>query len=289
MTAHYTVSIIVPVYEQWSMVPALLRALDSQPTNVKTEILLVDNRSDIFRPPEQLPPNATILVCNTPGSYAARNFGVEQSSGEILIFTDADCRPRPGWLRHMVEALAGMPDRLVAGDIVMISDQEKPNAYEMYDLVRGIPQRRYVSHGYAATANVAVTRALFDKLGGFDARRKSGGDADFCRRAIKAGAKLVFEPRAVVEHPARSTWAELTTKARRVKGGQIRHQKSRGRLLINVIRTFLPPGGAIVNFLNSTNWPLSYRLVAIAIQLRLWVVEIAEVLRLLTGAEEERR
>ena len=48
-----------------------------------------------------------------------------------------------------------------------------------------------------------------------------GGDADFCRRAGRAGHPLRLVAGAVVAHPARADWAELAAKARRVKGGQV--------------------------------------------------------------------
>jgi GT2 family glycosyltransferase len=55
--------------------------------------------------------------------------------------------------------------------------------------------------GQAVTANLFVQQALFERLKGFDATLPSGGDYDFVARAVKSGARLRYEPRAVVRHP----------------------------------------------------------------------------------------
>ncbi|MET3926352.1 glycosyltransferase [Devosia sp. 2618] len=282
------VSVVIPVYNQWDGVPLLLAALMPQ-LSAETEVVLVDNGSDDPQYPKAIPANIMIVSCSTPGSYAARNFGVSKSSGEILVFTDADCIPRTDWLRNIVERLGRDLNAIIAGEVAMVGASQAPNRFEMYDILRGIPQKRYVSKGYAATANLATSRALFDKVGGFDASRKSGGDADFCRRSVAAGTELVFCAEAVVEHPARSTWDELVIKTRRIKGGQLNHQRSVRRKLLVILRTLFPPVLAVSRFARDDRWPVRYRANAIGVQLQLWWVEVAEVARLLAGKVEERR
>ncbi|NDY96331.1 glycosyltransferase [Wenzhouxiangella sp. C33] len=272
----------MPVYNDWHHISALMDCLARQTLPAEQfEVLLVDNGSDAFQPPEMTATNVRILHCHIPGSYAARNHGIEQARAPWLVFTDADCRPLPEWLSQL---LAQVPEpalnTLLAGQVRMIASSAKPGPWEMHDLVKGIPQGWYVQRGYAATANLMVPAELARKLGGFDTARYSGGDADFCRRAVAAGADLRYVEAAVVEHPARTSWPELAAKYRRIKGGQIT-QGSRRQRLIWTLRTFLPPVIAFYLFLGRTAWPLRYRLVASAVQLRLWVMEMVETMRLL--------
>jgi len=270
-------SIIVPVYNHWHLVPTLLDCLQRQTFEHENfEVILVENASDAFEPPESMPPNTTIITCDTPGSYAARNRGIARARGRWLVFTDADCRPKPEWLGNLMTAAgqstvepANQP-KLFAGAVHMVADSNCPNRWEIYDLVRGIPQDWYVKRGYAATANLAVPAALMNRLGGFDAQRMSGGDAELCRRAVGQGAILQFVPEAVVEHPARSSRTELLAKLRRIKAGQV----ARGDWLRH-LRSFLPPVIEAWKYLRATRWPLGYRLTAIAVQLSLWPAEIA--------------
>ena len=285
------ISVIVPVYEHWHLVPGLLARLEAQTLpQTEFEVLLVDNGSSQFDPPDPLPANARVLHWPTPGSYSARNHALEQACGEWIAFTDADCLPQADWLEQMQrEADAcGTRPTVLAGAVRMLQGNDCPNAYEMYDLVKGIPQAWYVSRGYATTANLAVTTALLAKLDGFDAHRYSGADAAFCRKAVASGASLRYVPDAVVEHPARNSWQALATKARRVKGGQLNGgtRKQRGFWLA---RTFTPPIIAFWRFLNTPGPPMRYRLVAIAVQLRIWALEMGEATRLMARGVAERR
>lgn len=284
-------SIIVPVYEQWDLVPLLLSCIRSQAYQLDdVELILVDNGSAAVVIPSDLPPNTRVLFCVSAGSYAARNMGAAEARGEWLVFTDADCRPVPGWLVGLNEKIDHNADTktLVAGAVDVVSQVDKPNVYEIYDMVRGIPQARYVWRGYAATANLTVSREQFRRLGGFDEGRFSGGDAEFCRRARASGLGITYVPGASVRHPARNTWHELSTKARRVKGGQLAAGSVRRRLAW-LLATLLPPVRESYYLLQNRQYSLAYRLIAVAVQHRLWLVEIAELFRLSSGGRPERR
>lgn len=285
---HY--SVIVPVYEHWHLIPHLLCCLAVQTLEQKKfEVLLVDNGSQHFAPPRILPPNVRVFRCETPGSYAARNHAMAQAKGEWLIFTDADCLPQKGWLEALTQKMDSEKwhQAIFAGAIHMRVSSAKPNIYEMYDLVKGIPQAWYVSRGYAVTANLAVPTELARRLGGFDASRFSGGDAEFARRAVAAGSTLHYVEDAIVEHPVRSDWQALTTKARRIKGAQLTTGTKMQRATW-LFRTYTPPLVAFYRFL-TTQQPLRYRLAAVLMQMGLWGVEMREALYLAFDRQVERR
>jgi len=282
-------SIIVPVYEQWDIVPCLLRAIEQQTLALDNiELILVDNGSRHPMDPAVLPPFVRMYRCATPGSYAARNLGAGQARGQWLVFTDADCLPDRDWLAALQAASRTECSCLLAGPVNIVATSERPNWWEVYDMVRGIPQAHYVKRGYAATANLAVLKEVFNSLSGFDGRRYSGGDAEFCRRAGDRGFSMRFVEEAAVAHPARDTWEELSTKARRVKGGQLTAGSLKRRTLWH-FATCLPPVRESLRLLRNRAFPLHYRFIAVAVQLRLWLVQVAEMLRLLGGRVPERR
>lgn len=280
-------SVIVPVYRQWADLPALLAALAAQqPPGCQVEILVVDNDPALHPPRPVLPAGARYVRCATPGSYAARNAGAAAARGDWLVFTDADCRPRLGWLAALWAAAQARPGQLLAGP-VDIAVPPVPNDWEIFDAVRGIPQALFIAHGYAATANLAVPAPVFRALGGFDAARLSGGDAEFCRRAGRAGYRLDLVPAAVVDHPARGSFAALATKARRIKGGQVAAGPWRRRLFW-ILRSLTPPLRECWHYLCSPH-PLRHRQVAMRVRFQLWGVELAELARLLAGRQPPER
>lgn len=288
---YYRCTVIVPVYNDWHLVPRLLACLGQQSIGTDAfQLLLVDNGSSHL-PQLELPHYARLLRCNSPGSYAARNEGLAHAQSAIVAFTDADCRPTTHWLEHALACLEDARDHncIVAGGIEVVSDSPQgPNKYELYDMALGLPQARYVRQGYAITANLFVPMEVFARVGKFDAARFSGGDAEFCRRAVQRGVTLRYCEQALVRHPARDSWIALASKVRRVKGGQVRHGSLRRRM-IYFIRSFLPPVRAWFNVLRSARTENRHKLSICIIQARLWLVEMAEVLYLVLGRGERSR
>lgn len=283
------ISVVVPVHGQWDLVPGLLAALAVQTLpKDRFEVVIADNGGEGERP-SPLSGNARLVPAPGPGSYAARNAGVAAArapgEGGLLVFTDVDCLPDPGWLAAFAIAAAAAPGELLAGPVRMAAPAD-PNAFALYDLIRGIPQARYIARGYAATANLAVPAEIFVALGGFDPARRSGGDAAFCRRAGAAGHPLRLVPRAAVSHPCRSDWASLATKARRIKGGQLAAGPMVRRLAWS-LRTLLPPVTDTRAFL-AAPYPWRHRLAAVIVRFCLWGVELAEAVRLALGGRPER-
>lgn len=282
-------TVIVPVYNHWHFVPVLLEHLARQTLESdQFELLLVDNGSDHI-PELPLPAWARLLHCKAPGSYAARNVGVRAALGRWLVFTDADCRPRPPWLASLLAAAAAQDRTLVAGGVIMEpADWAVATDSEIFDVVMGLPQERYVRRGYAVTANLLVPAQAFDEAGLFDEARFSGGDAEFCRRAVARGWGLSFCPGAELVHPARRSWEEIRTKQRRVKGGQLSAGPWRRRLLYGAM-TLTPPLRQALYALRSRRVGVAQRLRVCGMLVRLWGVGVAEMVRIALGKTPERR
>src|ERR1700730_1412047 len=104
------VSIIIPVFNQTNELLRCLRALEAQTYRTGCfEVVIVDNGSD--PPIDQLTEPFPFVRCirePKPGSYAARNRGIEASRAELLGFTDADCVPADTWLERGVRAVQGL-------------------------------------------------------------------------------------------------------------------------------------------------------------------------------------
>lgn len=285
------ITVIVPVYQHWDLAICLFDGLGKQSfPKDRWECIIVDNGSANLPDPSKLPDFVTLLHCEKPGSYAARNVGLKQARGRLIAFTDADCRPVNDWLAQLWDAYEnGSGEGLIAGGVeVKKLDSGKPNSVELYDMAMGLPQARYVKRGYAVTANLAIPREAFTTVGQFDNARFSGGDADFCRRACKKGIALDYVPSALVYHPARSEMTELVTKLKRVKGGQI-CSGSFSRRLKFFVRTFVPPVWAFWFAVKKDGLSFYEKMVVCSVQSRLWIVEMCEVVRLVLGKQPERR
>jgi len=209
------VSVVIPVRDGARTLPrtlATLAALDPAPD----ELVLVDNGSadetpallDAFAAAAS---HAKVLVVREPrrGASVARNTGARVASGDIVAFTDADCCPRADWLAGLTEPFREAGVGAVAGQVLATSPRGVVETFSsLFTLQLSGPRARHTRwtpwSGGFPTANLAVRRDLWQRLGGFDESVTIyGEDYDLCARLYGAGAAIVYTPDAVVEHQHR--------------------------------------------------------------------------------------
>lgn len=211
------VSVICPVFQDSENLKNLLQSLGNQNFPPGSfEVIVVENSSEDFTLQVPGVPRVKFLKEPQYGSYAARNRGIEASEGKVLAFIDADCIAHPNWLLSGVDALRRSPGSLVAGQIVVFPNSKAPSIVEMHQMTFAFDQGTNLRHRRGLpTANLFIERNTFHGIGLFPMKSFSGGDAEWSRRALAAGAAWVFEPRALVYHPARRSFKEVLAQRRR--------------------------------------------------------------------------
>ena len=196
------VSVIVPVRNSADDLRGLLAALDRQTLDRGLFEVVIGDDGSTDRPDALASSDGRVRVVAGPptNSYAARNRAVRESSGRLLAFCDADCRPEPGWLEAGTAALDEA--ELVAGEIRFIVPPRR-TVWTLLDMETFKDHRRQVGNAVAETANLFVRRDVYDRIGGFDDSLPEHGDFDFVRRAVETGATLVYAPNARLSHPTR--------------------------------------------------------------------------------------
>lgn len=223
-----SVTVVVPVYNDVARLTTCLAAIAVQdyPAD-RFDVVIADNAST-----EDLTPalpvgdeRFALVLERRRGSYVARNTAAARATGEVLAFTDGDCVPRPDWLTRAVAALTAKdaPDA-VGGEINILFRRgtHPTTGPELYEVVEGFDQERFVrvTH-FAATANLVVPTSVFRANGDFNAALKSGGDLEWGRRLWLGGRRLDFVPDAIVDHPSRPSWRDLTQKTVRIAHGLV--------------------------------------------------------------------
>lgn len=213
-------SIIVPVRnrprEIERCVQSLL-ALDYDPA--KFEVLVIDNGSTDDTAKVAEASGARVLSEPQPNRCNARNLGAAEAQGQWLAFTDSDCEVDADWLKNFAGA-----DEKLSGEIGILAGAVLPGPAESpaaaYIARRGwIDQEKFLtdepfSPPFAATANLAIRKEVFDAVGGFDpALSVAGEDADWCWRARESGWHIRYVAEARIVHHHRATTGQMIRQA----------------------------------------------------------------------------
>ena len=147
------------------------------------------------------------------GIAAARSASVQMASGDYVVFTDDDCVPPSWWLDWLAARLMEAP-RLDA--VAGFARALPPARWSFFSRIlahRDLLPRPWRLPGgiHFATANVAIRRSLFDRLGpfGFPGEFHGGGeDTEFASRIAHAGASVAVDDGWYVRHEVGSSfWA----------------------------------------------------------------------------------
>ena len=220
------VSVIIPVYNDYDRLRMCLHALENQSyPRERFEIIVVDNGSSPL-PPVPVPADvdATWLQETRTGSYAARNLGIRNATGEILAFIDSDCIAYPDWMERGVAALEHLKGPGYVGGRVEVFpvDPEHPTPTELFEMATAFRMDENMREmHWGGAGNLFVRRSIIEDIGPFNDALQSGGDAEFGKRVFAAGYQQFFGDDVVVKHPARRTLHERLTKAYRVYAGGI--------------------------------------------------------------------
>ena len=136
------------------------------------------------------------------GLSNARNAGAEAAGGEVLAFTDDDCEPDQDWISKLRPMF--FRDRYAAAGGPNLPPDPRTWEEAVVRAAPGAPSHVMLDDEEAEHlpgCNLAVTKAAFDRIGGFDPQfHTAGDDVDFCWRLRDAGFRLGFVPGAFVWH-----------------------------------------------------------------------------------------
>lgn len=220
-----TVSIVVAARNEEKNLPQLLNDLQAQdfPSEL-LEIIVADDHSEdataqevkkfpgvkLVRP-EEVPEGFT-------GKKQALRAAASLASGEILLFTDADCRVKPGWVKTMVNYFEDLDVHMVAGPVCMEGKGFAGKLMELEFLSLTVSTAGSIGAGFPLMcngANLAFRRKswqhLINKTPG---RNLASGDDIFMMMALieekgKSALTWCASKEAIVSTPAPAGWSEF--------------------------------------------------------------------------------
>ncbi|EJF08841.1 glycosyltransferase [Pontibacter sp. BAB1700] len=214
-------SVIIPVRNEARQILNLLRDLESQNYPAELfEVLVVDDHSDDgtaqliqeFIPATKLNLRLIRLAGHTEstGKKAAIKQGIAQTSNELLVFTDGDCRVQPDWLLCFAYTYETQQSFFISGPVSF------HNTHTLLERMQLVEFASLIGVGGASIglrqpnmcngANLAYTREVFEEVGGFAGNEGiASGDDEFLLHKV---SQLYPERIAFLKHPGATVYTE---------------------------------------------------------------------------------
>lgn len=203
-------SIIIPALDEEKLITRAIESLQKQSIDRSLfEIIVVDNGSTdkTFSYAHKAGADK-VFTEEKRGTNMARQKGVEESSGEIIAFLDADCEAPSNWLSQIESHLST--------DIILISgpyDHGFKGVTKFFDHIYNkaiIPSLPHILHGIfrkkagvVIGGNFATWRWALDKIGGLPPLVFYGDDAAIAMLLSRRVGKIKFEPAFIVKSTSR--------------------------------------------------------------------------------------
>ena len=268
------ISVVIPSFNRRTTLEWVLPSLLEQSLAPEHyEILLCDAGSSdgTGELAEKLDPGHTrirFLPGGDSGRSGARNRGIVEARGPLVLFTDADIIADARLLESHMERHRRNPGNAVVGCEIQVNSLEEYERFRVNPAqhARHKPTRQKLPWHYFLTGNASLTRAHLMEVGCFDEGFQGYGheDLELGYRILKKGMTIYYAPEAIDYHWHPVPFAEQCSKMRLAGRSTVRFYRKHKDLRIPLqmgmnplslgVHALLPPDGRVYRWLENQPW-----------------------------------
>lgn len=206
------VSVVIPTYNRIKQLKNVLRALEKQTISLQDfEVVVVSDGSqdgtNEFLETIVTPLNLMPILQSNQGVATARNQGVANAQGRVILFIDDDVVPIPQLIMEHLRVHNETED-----DVVVIGPMLSPPDFQLspwtkWEQAMLVKQYNAMMEGHWAptarqfyTGNASLPRHLLISSGGFDTAFLRAEDVELAYRLAEKGVRFLFNVNAVGYH-----------------------------------------------------------------------------------------
>jgi GT2 family glycosyltransferase len=246
-------TVVVPTSNRAEYLEVTLRSLAEQDIDLPYEVIAVDDGSRDRTPEVIRRAGVRSIRHETPqGPNAGRNEGIEAAQADLIMLVDDDTWIPPTWLNAMVEGAQRHPEgdayggpirARLEGPAPRACGREEPPITSL-DLGERDREAELVW-----SANMALRREAFERVGPFDERFTTGGDEeDWIRRLHDRGGRVVYLADAWLDHRRAGDDARLRSLMRSA------YRRGRNMRAYDGMRSVQPALGRELRVLAGCGW-----------------------------------
>lgn len=220
MNPHF--SIIIPLFNKASYIAKTLQSVFIQTYNNYEVVIINDGSTDNSQEIVQSFHDKRIKLFTTQnhGVSVARNFGIKQSSGDFIVFLDADDFLEKTFLETINNLILLYPNEHVFATAlnILLPNKTYKAPYKDISLKENeVGLLNYfkssLGHSILHCANVAISKKAIEHIGYFDESLKTNEDTDYWIR-IGFKYKVVFQRTYLANHQFTNDGLSKTNKKR---------------------------------------------------------------------------
>ena len=210
-----TISIVIPVRDGEKVLARCLEALTHQSLAPKDyEVIVIDDGSTDGSAGIAREYGTRVFSQPPSGTATARNLGVEEARGAVVLFTDADCVPDRHWAEILSRPLLDGQTTGAVGRCFSEQSQWVATLIQIELDKHYSKMERHQEIDFLNTGNCGFRKATLGESP-FDENFHWLEDVDLSFRLSHLGHKMHFVPSAKVLHPQpQSLWHYLRRKFR---------------------------------------------------------------------------
>lgn len=201
------ISIIIPDLNS-PLIGEVIEAVKNQKISCNKEIIIIGK--DKWKILQNFSEDIKFIETIQPVSAAkARNIGLKESKGDLLVFIDADCIAQENWLSNLVYTI-NEGFKVVGGGVTYRKENFLSSVYNIAMLHEFFDTKKREIKNYLPTLNLAIKREVVNKIGYLNEEFLRCEDLEWTLRMKQSGYKLLFEPSAIILHkPFHSSFKSL--------------------------------------------------------------------------------
>ena len=205
------ISVLIPTRDRRDVLQRVLEGLEKQDcSRLVFEVIVVDDGSTddtaefLAGFARKTPLSFRYFLSRGESAGNARNIGIHNAQGDVILFLDTDSIPAPDVVRKHLQLQNQFVDSMgcIVGQFTMASElvhSEQARLWEgdwqFYD--QDLVELNWWQY---RTPNTSVKRALCQQIGGFDKNLYPVEDTELAHRLSKLGVRFYFDNSIVTTH-----------------------------------------------------------------------------------------